>query len=233
MVEQIRLPHRPPLATPVPMKISNDSLLGALGWRYAVKKFDSAKKISATDWETLENAVVLSPSSYGLQPWKFLVIQNPELRSKLKPASWNQSQVVDASHFVVFLVRNTMDEKYVARFIDDTAKTRGIPAESMKVYRDMILSDLVKGPRSKQIREWAARQTYIALGNMMTCAAVMGIDACPMEGFQPEKYDELLELRAGDYSSLVCLALGYRSADDKYASMKKVRFSKADVVQYV
>jgi nitroreductase len=214
-------------------KIQNEHLVTALQWRYAVKKFDASKKISKEDWETLEDSLVLSASSYGLQPWKFLVVQDESTRKKLTPASWKQTQVEDCSHFVVFLVRDSLDEKYVNRFVDEICKVRGITSDKMATYRDMMIGDLIKGPRNKAIRDWAARQAYLALGNIMTCAAVLGIDSCPMEGIIPEKYDEILNLKEGDYSTVVCLALGYRASDDRYALAKKVRFPKKDVIQYI
>ena len=212
--------------------LSNEQLIGALNWRYAVKKFDATKKISKDDWTTLEKTLVLTPSSYGLQPWKFLVIQNPDLRKKLTPLSWNQTQVEDCSHFVVFAVLKKLSEADIERFIQQTAKVRGAPAAAMDGYKNMMIGDLVKGPRSNVIREWAARQTYIALGNFMTAAAVLGIDTCPMEGLDPGKYDEVLGLNDSPYATVVACPAGYRHAEDKYAQMKKVRFDVESVIEH-
>lgn len=214
------------------MIISGDNLVKQLQWRYAVKKFDPAKKISDENWAALENALILTPSSYGLQPWKFLVITNPALREKLTPASWNQKQVVDCSHYVVFLVKKTMTEKDIALFINATASTRNSPREKLSGYEKMMVSDLVYGARSKIIREWASHQVYIALGNLMTSAAMLGIDTCPMEGFEPEKYDEILGLKDTDYASLVCCAVGYRSSEDAYAKAAKVRYGRDELFEY-
>ena len=208
-------------------------LLTALHWRYATKVFDPAKKIPPDVWQTLEQALVLSPSSYGLQPYRFLVIQDPAKRAALLPHSWGQRQVVDASHFVVFAARTRMTEADVDKLIARTTDVRKIPAESLNFYRDMMLGDLVKGPRSRIAHEWATRQAYIALGNLMTCAAVLGVDACPMEGFVPSEYDRLLGLENSGYASVVCCALGYRAANDKYASLPKVRFELQELVQPV
>ena len=160
-------------------------LLEALQWRYATKVFDAAKKIPAEIWQTLERALVLTPTSYGLQPYKFLVISDPAKRAELLPHSWNQKQVVDASHFVVFTARTKVTDADVNKLIKHTSDVRKIPAESLNFYRDMMLGDIVNGPRGKTAHEWAARQAYIALGNLMTCAAVLGVDACPMEGLSP------------------------------------------------
>jgi nitroreductase len=208
-------------------------LLSALNWRYATKVFDPGKKIPAEVWQTLERALVLSPSSYGLQPYRFLVINDPAKRAALLPHSWNQKQVVDASHFVVFTARTRMTEADVDKLIARTTDVRKIPAESLNFYRDMMLGDLVKGPRSRMAHEWAARQAYIALGNLMTCAAVLGVDACPMEGFVPSEYDRVLGLENSGYATVVCCALGYRAANDKYASLPKVRFELQELVQPV
>jgi nitroreductase len=176
---------------------------------------------------------VLTPTSYGLQPYRLLVIKSPAKRAELLPHSWNQRQVVDASHFIVFAARTKVTEEDVNKLINHTSHARQIPAESLNSYRSMMLGDLVNGPRSKMAHEWAARQTYIALGNLMTCAAVLGVDACPMEGFSPPDYNRLLGLENSGYSAVVCCALGYRSADDKYAGLVKVRYGEADLVHMV
>jgi nitroreductase len=213
--------------------MTNQQLIEALNWRYATKVFDSSRKIPADVWQTLERALVLSPSSYGLQPYRFLVISDLAQRAALLPHSRNQKQVVDASHYVVFTARTKMTETDVDKLIARTTGVRKIPAESLNFYRDMMLGDLVKGPRSQIAHEWATRQAYIALGNLMTCAAVLGVDACPMEGFVPAEYDRVLGLENSGYASVVCCALGYRAASDKYAALPKVRFEVKDVVRYV
>jgi len=210
--------------------IPPQQLLQALQWRYATKAFDPARKIPADLWQTLEQALVLTPTSYGLQPYRFLVIQDPAKRAALLPHSWNQKQVVDASHFVVFAARTRMTGADVDRLIRRTSDVRKIPADSLNFYRDMMLGDIVNGPRSKAAHEWAARQAYIALGNLMTCAAVLGVDACPMEGFNPPEYDRLLGLQGGDYAAVVACALGYRAAGDRNASLAKVRYETAELV---
>jgi len=214
-------------------QLDTRQLLNALNWRYATKVFDPARKIPAGVWQTLEHALVLSPSSYGLQPYRFLVINDPARRAELLPHSWNQKQVVDASHYVVFTARTRMTEADVDKLIARTTDVRKIPAVSLNFYRDMMLGDLVKGPRSQITHEWAARQAFIALGNLMTCAAVLSVDACPMEGFVPAEYDRVLGLQNSGYASVVCCALGYRAVSDKYAGLPKVRFEIKDLVQYV
>jgi nitroreductase len=210
--------------------ISSDTLLAALHWRYATKKYDPAKKISAADWSTLEQALILSASSYGLQPYKFVVVTDPALRARLLPASYGQTQVVDASHFVVFARRLDITAADAEHFIARTAEVRGLPVEALNAYRDILLGDVVNGPRNKWAAEWAARQAYIALGNFLASAALLGIDATPMEGFEPPKYDEILGLTAQGFGAVVVAAAGYRAADDKYAALAKVRFPASELI---
>src|SRR5512133_1419198 len=212
--------------------ISSDSLLQQLAWRYATKKFDPSKKVSADDWAVLEEALILTASSYRLQPWKFIVVTDPALKAKLRPASWNQSQVEDCSHLVVLTAKQDITEADVDHFIERIAEVRGATVESLAGYKGYMVCDLVNGPRHTIIHEWAARQTYIALGNLMTSAALLGVDACPFEGIEPAKYDEILDLKGTGYSTISACPLGYRAADDKYASAPKVRFEAKDVVEH-
>ena len=215
------------------MTISTEQLTNALQWRYATKAFDPARKIPADIWATLEQALVLSPSSFGLQPYKFLVITDAAIREKLLPATWGQRQAVDCSHFVVFTARTTMATEQIDSFINRIASVRGIPAESLKGYREMMVGSVVNGPISKMVPEWATRQAYIAIGNLMTAAAMIGVDACPIEGFEPEKYDAILNLKADGFASVVCCALGYRAAGDKYATVPKVRLPASELIQHI
>src|ERR1039457_4597608 len=209
-------------------------LLDALQWRYATKVFDATRKIPADTWQTLERALVLTPTSYGLQPYQFLVINNPAKRAELVPYSWGQKQVVDCSHFVVFTAKTKTTEADVDKLIQRTVEIRKLPApEALGSYRFMMLGDVVNGPRGKIAHEWATRQTYIALGNLMTCAAILGVDACPMEGMVPAEYDRVLNLNGSGYATVVACALGYRSPDDKYAKLPKVRYDMKDVVRQI
>lgn len=208
-------------------------LTAALEWRYATKVFDPAVKIPTHVWDALEKTLVLTPTSYGLQPYKFLIVQTAATRAALLPHSWGQKQVVDCSHYVVFLARTEMKEADVDKFIARTAQVRGVPAESLAGYRGMMLGDVVNGPRGKTAHEWAARQAYIALGNAMTAAAILGVDACPMEGIAPAEYDKILKLEGSGYKTVVALALGYRAATDKYAALAKVRYDAKELIQHV
>ena len=211
--------------------ISTKQLLEALNWRYATKVFDAGRKIPSDTWQALEQTLILSPSSFGLQPYRFLVVQDPALRGQLLPHSWNQNQVVDCSHYVVFAARTDLTTAEIDEFIQLIAETRKLPVDALKAYRSMMVGSLIEGPLRSAIREWAARQAYVALGNLMTAAALVGVDACPMEGFSPSDYDRLLQLPAKGYSAAVCCALGYRASTDKYASLAKVRFSRDRLVQ--
>jgi nitroreductase len=213
--------------------ITNQQLLESLNWRYATKVFDAAKKIPADVWQTLERALVLTPTSYGLQPYQFLIINDPAKRAELLPHSWNQRQVVDASHFVVFTARTKMTEADVDKLIKRITDIRKIPADSLNTYRGMMIGDVVNGARGKIAHEWATRQSYIALGNLLTCAAVFGVDACPMEGLEPAEYDRVLNLNGSGYATVVACALGYRAAADKYASLAKVRFETKELIQQI
>lgn len=213
--------------------LTAEQLLETLRWRYAVKQFDAARKIPAATWSALEEALVLSPSSYGLQPWRFLVVGSPEIRAKLRPVSWNQSQVTDASHYVVFAAKLSVSEADVDAFVRRMAEVRGVTTESIDFYRKMMVGNVAKGMDAQTQRYWTALQTYIAAGNFMTSAAVLGIDTCPIEGLDPAAYDEILGLPAQGYRTLCACAAGYRAATDKYASAPKVRFATSDVVKHI
>ena len=213
--------------------IPEQQLLDSLNWRYATKTFDASKKIPAATWKTLEETLILSPSSFGLQPYRFLVVTDPALRAKLQPHSWNQTQVVDASHYVVFAARTAMTEAEVDRFLDRVVEVRGIPRESLEGYRGMMYGSLLSPGSESRIPHWAALQAYIALGNLMTSASLLGVDTCAIEGFAPAEYDALLGLKEQGYASVVCCALGYRSAEDKYAGLAKVRFPNTDLIKII
>jgi nitroreductase len=210
-----------------------NQLLAAMQWRYATKVFDPTKKISAETWAALEKTLVLTPTSFGLQPYQFLVVQDPARRAALLPHSWGQKQVVECSHFVVFTARTEMKEEDVDRLIKRIVEVRKVPADSIKFYRDLMMGDVVNGPRGKVAHEWAARQCYIALGSLMTAAALIGVDACPMEGLNPAEYDKILGLGDNGYKTVVALALGYRAAGDKYATLAKVRYEQSELLKVV
>jgi len=211
-------------------KVSREAILEQLNWRYATKRFDSSKKISDADFQVLEEALRLSPSSYGIQPWKFIVVQNPEIREKLKAAAYGQPQLTEASHIVVFSYRKNIDEAHVQSYINRTAEVRGIPTESLNDFKNMMLGDFVKGPRAPIADTWCQRQVYISLGFLVETAALLEIDACPMEGFDASAFDKILGLEGTGWGAICMAALGYRSSEDQLSKAKKVRFAKADVV---
>ena len=211
--------------------ITTTDLREHLNWRYATKQFDPAKTITPELWTALEDALVLTPSSYGLQPWKFLIVTSPELKAQLQPFSWNQSQVTDCSHYVVFAIKKNLTAEDVDRFIARIAQVRESSIDAVAGYRNAIVSDLVDGARSFNINDWSTRQTYIALGNFMTSAALLGVDTCAMEGIEPVNYDRVLGLSARGFTTVVACAAGYRSEADKYASLAKVRFPKSEILE--
>lgn len=204
----------------------------ALQWRYATKKFDATKKISDKDWQTLTQSLTLAPSSYGLQPWKFLVIENPEVREKLKAVSWNQTQVTDASHLVVFLARNNVGPDYVQKYIDRIAEVRGIPTESLDGFKNMMIENVTKKSED-HTSSWTHHQTYIAMGFLLETAALLKVDAVPMEGLDPKEYSKILGLDNSGWNVTVAVALGYRHAEDVTQNFKKVRFADNTLIEYV
>ncbi len=210
--------------------IPTATLLQALHWRYATKKFDPTRKIPALEWQALEEALVLSPSSVGLQPWKFIVVTDSAMKEKLRPAAWNQGQVTECSHFVVLAVRKNIGRDHVDRHIARMVEVREVPADSLAKFRQMVTGNLDKARAEERLDIWQSHQVYIALGQFMASAALLGIDTCPMEGFEPAKFDEILGLKGTDHASIVCCAAGYRAPDDKHAAMKKVRFKPDDVI---
>ncbi len=214
------------------MNTTPADLSQALAWRYATKKFDTRHLPTAT-WAAIRESLVLTPSSYGLQPWRFLVVESPAVRAKLKPVSWDQTQVTDASHLIVFTRRTEMTEADVNRHIARILSVRNLPAEKLEPYRQMMLGGVVKGKDAAGQREWSGRQCYIALGQLMAAAAVLGVDTCALEGIDPAKYDEILGLKGSGYETVVACAVGYRAADDAYAQAAKVRYPADDVIKHV
>lgn len=191
-------------------------------WRYATKKFDATKKVSTEDLETLKKAIQLSSSSYGLQLYKVFIIENPEVRAQLQPVSWGQSQIVDASHLLVFANIVDVQESHIDAYVQNITDTRGLSVEDLKGYSDFMKSKIVQLP-VEQKAIWTSKQTYLALGNLLNAAAELKIDVTPMEGFEPEKYNEILGLdKLGLNASLVA-AIGYRHEEDATQHYAKVR----------
>lgn len=201
-------------------------------WRYATKKFDATKKIAPADLEFLKEAIRLSTSSYGLQLYKVFIIENPAIRAQLLPASWGQSQVVDASHLFVFANNTDVQESHIDHYLETIAQTRGISMEAVNGYGDFMKNSLVGLPQEKKAI-WTSKQTYLALGNLLNAAAELKIDVTPMEGFLPEKYNEILGLTALGYSASLVAAVGYRHEDDDTQHLAKVRKSTEELFETI
>ncbi|MBY0360185.1 MAG: NAD(P)H-dependent oxidoreductase [Candidatus Obscuribacterales bacterium] len=214
------------------METMLNNVVDSLKWRYATKKFDCKRKIDDATWNQIEEALILTPSSFGLQPWKFIVITDQSVKDQLPPLSWNQNQPADCSHYVVLCRLENMTVDHVKAFVEHTAKTRSIPVDSLAAYGKMM-TDFISAKSEAELNDWMARQCYIALGNLMTAASMYGVDNCPMEGIDQAAYDKLLRLPEKGCRSLMSCALGYRAADDKYANAAKVRFAKADTLIHI
>lgn len=196
--------------------------LEGLNWRYATKKFDPTRKISDEDLSDLLDAVRLTPSSYGLQPYKVLVIRDQGLKERLRPACWDQSQITDASHVLVFASRADVDEQLIDSYLQEVSAVREIPVRDLHGYGEFMKSKLLGLPEEVKV-SWTARQAYIALGNLLSTAAVLRLDACPIEGFDPVRVDALLGLPEQGLTAAVIVPIGYRSEADKTQYNKKVR----------
>lgn len=213
--------------------VSATDLVEALNWRYATRTYDPARKIPDETWAALEQALVLTPSSFGIQPWRFLVVDDPDMRIRLAEASWGQPQPVQASHFVVFAVRRDLGEEHIDRFVARTAEVRGITAESLAPFRKAMMKSVESARKRGNLDDWNARQVYIALGQFVASAALLGVDTSPMEGLDAGQYDEILGLTGTGWATVCACAAGYRAADDKYAKIPKVRFRPADVIHRI
>jgi len=201
-------------------------------WRYATKKFDANKRVSEEDLQTLLEATRLSASSYGLQPYHVIVVSDQKVKEQLKPASWGQSQITDASHIIVFASATDFGEELVDDFLENVSNTRNIPMEGLKGYSDFMKSKLMDLPADTK-GTWTAKQAYIAFGNLMQAAAELKIDTCPMEGFESDKYNEILGLNGKNLNAVVVLAVGYRSDEDETQHLPKVRKSKEELFTHI
>ena len=193
-------------------------------WRYATKKFDDTKKVSENDLKILQEAIQLSTSSYGLQLYKVFIINNPDIRAQLLPATWNQKQVVDASHVIVFANYTKYYEEDINNFIKLTATTRNIKAETLDGYLGFMKKAL-SALSETDFKNWTGKQSYLALGNLLNAAAELKIDVCPMEGFDAQKYNDILGLNTLNLEVALVAPIGYRSQDDATQHQKKVRKS--------
>ena len=204
----------------------------SLEWRYATKKFDNTKKISDSDFKEILKTLQLAPSSYGLQPYEFWVIEDETLRTELKERAFNQPQVTDASHLILFLSRTNFAVSDIDKFIELSQQVRDIPDEQAQQYAEMM-KGAVLSKSTRDIEEWTSLQTYLAIGQTLKVAAEMGIDASPMEGFEPEKFIEHLKLEKKGLRPLAMIGLGYRSDEDATQHMAKVRKPQHELIKFL
>lgn len=204
-------------------------ILDSLKWRYATKKFDANRFLNASQLDILKEAFNLTATSYGLQPIRLVVIQNKELQEQLIEHSWNQRQVADASHLLVICTENTIDSETIEAYFDRVKAIRNTPDEILAPFKEFMTGSF-KGKTQEELNVWTAKQAYIALGNLLTVCGAEQIDACPMEGFVSEKYDEVLGLQKHGLSSVLVLPVGYRAEDDMFADFKKVRKSVSESI---
>lgn len=193
-----------------------------LNWRYATKVFNPTKIVSDEKLTVLKEAFNLTATSYGLQPIKLVVFSDKKLQTELISATMNQKQIAEASHVLVFCIETTIDEEFVLEYFNRVHTIRDTPKSILKPFQDFLISDFEKKPQD-YIEDWATNQAYLAMGNILTVCALEGIDSCPMEGFDPEKYDEVLGLKKRGLKSVLLLPIGYRADDDMFADFKKVR----------
>lgn len=197
-------------------------------WRYATKKFDATKKISNEDLNTIKEAIRLSSSSYGLQPYKVIIVENPELRAKIQPAAWGQSQIVEASHLIIFANQTQLNEQDIDNYVTNISATRNIPVEALEGYGSFMKSKILTLSEDAK-NTWTAKQTYLALGNLLNAAAELKIDVTPMEGFAPEQVNEVLGLEKLGLNTSLIATLGYRHEADDTQHYKKVRKSEQEL----
>lgn len=198
------------------------NIIDSLNWRYATKKFDSTRKLSKSQINLLKKAFNLTASSYGLQPVKLIVISNQKIKNSLLESSMNQQQVIQCSHLLIICIESNINKSYIESYfkrVIDIRKTNPIVLES---FKESIINEF-NDMSNTSIINWSINQAYLALGNLMTVCSVEGIDSCPMEGFLPEKYDEILDLKSKNLKSILVMPVGYRSVNDQFSSFKKVR----------
>ena len=205
-----------------------NTFLDHQNWRYATKKFDATKKISSEDLNTLKEAIRLSSSSYGLQPYKIIVVESPEIRTQLLSAAYGQSQIVDASHLIIFANEINFGEEGIIKFSKNMSETRGIPVESIQGYVDYMKSSII-GLSEETRNIWTSKQTYLALGNLLNAAAELKIDVTPMEGFNPAQVNEILGLEKLGLNASLMATIGYRHVEDATQHYKKVRKSTEEL----
>lgn len=203
--------------------------IDALKWRYATKKFDAGKVLPSEKLEVLKDAFNLTATSYGLQPIKMVIIHDKELQRKLVKHSFNQQQVATASHVLVICIEKQVDKSFIEEYFNRVHSIRSTPQDVLEPFQNFLIGDFEK-KHVDEIAQWATNQAYLALGTLLTVCATEGIDSCPMEGFEPSSYDEVLGLEELNLESVLVLPVGYRAADDMFSEFKKVRRPLEDVI---
>jgi len=198
------------------------NLIEQLQWRYATKKFDNTKLLDAKKMNTIKQAFNLTATSYGLQPIKLVIFSDKELQQQLVEHTMDQVQLAQASHVLVFCIERSIDKTYITEYFNRIKDIRNTPDSILNPFKEFLIDDF-EGQSQATIEDWATKQAYLAMGNLLTVCAIEGIDACPMEGFSPDKYDEILQLTQQDLKSVLVMPIGYRAEDDMFAGFKKVR----------
>ncbi len=209
-----------------------NSYLKSLKWRYATKKFDASKKVNKHDLDILLESMQLTASSYGLQPYHFFVVTDIEIRKKLLAVSWGQTQIVDASHLIILASKTDVDADWIDSYLKNVSNTRNIPTEGLRQYAEFMKSKILASSQEEQ-EEWAAKQNYLVLGNLLSAAANLEIDTCPMEGFEPDAYNQILGLTKKGLTATLVAAIGYRSSDDETQHYAKVRQAKHELITHI
>ena len=203
-----------------------------LEWRYAVKKFDSSREIEVSKMERIKKAFNLTATSYGLQPIKMVILKNKDLQEELVQFSFGQQQVAQASHLLIFCIEKNIDAEYISGYFNKVKQVRGTSDSVLDPFKEALVSEF-SNMDSSEIQQWATNQAYLAMGNLLTICAAEQLDACPMEGFLPERYDELLDLSSKGLSSVLVLPIGYRAEDDMFSGLKKVRRDMENSIIYI
>lgn len=203
------------------------NIIESLQWRYATKRFDADKIIPQEKINTIKEAFNLTATSYGLQPIKLLIIKDKAIRERLLEHTYNQQQILQASHLLVFCVQTSIDKEYIVNYFDRVKQIRNTEESILKPYRDFLVNDF-ESRSQDNIESWATKQAYLAMGNLLTVCAMEGIDSLPMEGFKPNFYDEVLELKEKELKSVLIMPIGYRAEDDMFSGFKKVRKTVAE-----
>jgi len=203
--------------------------LEKLNWRYATKQFDLNKKLDEEQLQFIKDVLRLSPSSVGIQPWKFIIVTDPVICQKLREKAYGQPQFTDASAIVIFCSLKELNQNHITKVIASTSDIRQQSVESLQGYQEMMMG-LLKSKNPEQLREWSSDQLYIALGMLLSACAVVGIDTCPMEGFDRVGFDQVLQLEKENCTAYVACAIGFRSPADKYSLAAKARLSEAEII---